>query len=104
MDIKIGEDGDTQTEMAYGPLRTKILARFQGGPGLGTTGYWVQRNSDNLAYYALAKYVTKQIGDIYPHLPIVTHDISGPPYPPLPKTLALFETSGSNFYLNNTNN
>ena len=88
--------------MAYSPLGTKLLARWQGGAGLGSTGYWVQRNSDNLAYYALAKYVTGKIGNIYPHLPIVTNELSGPPYQAPPSTLAEFVTDGSNFYLNTT--
>ena len=45
---KYGERGeDTVKTLAYGPLRTKLLARFQrpvaGGMGLDT-GYYVQRN------------------------------------------------------------
>ena len=88
--------------MAYGPLGSKLLARWQGGPGLGSTGYWVQRNSDNLAYYALAKYVTSKIGNIYPHLPLVTNELNGPPYPAPPATLADFVSDGTNFYLNTT--
>lgn len=102
IDIKIGNLGDYRTYMAYGTFMTKLLARWQGGPGLGTTGYWVQRNSDNLAYYALAKYVTSKIGNIYPHLPIVMNEILGPPYIPPPSTLAEFITDGSNFFLNTT--
>ena len=81
---------------------TKILARWQGGAEEFSTGYYVQRNSDNLAYYALAKYVTSKIGNIYPHLPIVKNELDGPPYPPLPSTLAEFITDGSNFYMNTT--
>ena len=99
--IKIGTQGQ-YTSVAYGPLGSKLLARWQTAPGLGSTGYWVQRNSDNLAYYALAKYVTGKIGNIYPHLPIVTNQLAGPPYPARPATLAEFVTDGSDFYLNTT--
>ena len=38
-------------------------------------------------------------GNVYPHLPIVTREIDGPPYP---GTLAEFVTEGSNFFLNTT--
>lgn len=104
IDIKIGNLGRTLTETAYGPLLTKILARWQGSsvPGAGSTGYYVQRNADNLAYYALAKYVTSKIGNIYPHLPVVTYELSGPPYPPPPNSVAEFVTEGNNFFLNTT--
>lgn len=88
--------------MAYGPLATKILARWKGGAGLGSTGYWVQRNSDNLAYYALAKYVTLKNDNIYPHIPVVINEIAGPPYPHHLDTLAEFITDGSNLFLNTT--
>lgn len=104
IDIKIGQQGRVLTTMAYGPLTTKILARWKGGKGLGSPGYFVQRNSDNLAYYALAKYVTSKIGNIYPHLPIVTNELDGPPYPSFSNTLAEFITDGSNFFLNATDN
>lgn len=89
--------------MAYGTLYTKILARWPGRPGLGSTGYWVQRNSDNLAYYALAKYVTSKNDNIYPHLPIVINEVDGPPYPPYKlDSLAEFINDGSIFFLNTT--
>ncbi|KAM0796822.1 hypothetical protein BDR22DRAFT_505206 [Usnea florida] len=100
--IKIGHSGNQYTTVAYGPLGTKLLARWQGGSGLGSTGYWVQRNSDNLAYYALAKYVTGKLGNIYPHLPLVTNELDGPPYPARPATIANFVSDGTNFYLNTT--
>lgn len=88
------------TIKAYGPLGTKILARYQGGgAGVGSTGYYVQRNADNLAYYALAKYVMSQNDNVYPHLPVVTYKIDGPPYP---DTLAIFVSEGSDFYMNTT--
>ena len=100
IDIKVGSQGRIFTSMAYGTFSPKVLARWQGGPDLGSTGYWVQRNSDNLACYALAKYVTSKIGNIYPHLPIVTQELAGPPYQPLSGLLAEFTADGSNFTLN----
>lgn len=102
IDIKIGSEGRESRSMAYGTLGTKLLARWQGGAGLGSTGYWVQRSSDNLAYYALAKYVMSKNNNVYPHLPIVTYELGGPPYPPPPSTLAEFVADGGNFYLNTT--
>ncbi|KAB8264364.1 hypothetical protein BDV32DRAFT_83486 [Aspergillus pseudonomiae] len=42
---------------ASGPCITIVLARWQHGGNRGSVRYWVQRNSGNLAYYALAKYV-----------------------------------------------
>lgn len=102
IDIKLGSSGRFYTTVAYGPLGTKLLARWQGGPRAGSTGYYVQRNSDNLAYYALAKYVTEKNNNTYPHLPIVTNELNGPPYPGFKNTIAEFITDGSNFYLNTT--
>lgn len=100
IDIKLGNSGNTYTTVAYGTFATKVLARWQGGgAGVGSTGYYVQRNSDNLAYYALAKYVMTKNGNVYPHLPLVTREIDGPPYP---GTLSEFVTEGSNFFLNTT--
>ncbi|KAJ6073323.1 hypothetical protein N7467_011408 [Penicillium canescens] len=96
--IKYGKDKVLDVP-AYGPLATKVLARWQGNAALGTTGYWVQRNADNLAYYALAKYVMTKNGGLYPHLPIVTYELAGPPHP---GSLASFVTEDSDFYLNTT--
>ncbi|MCJ1371368.1 hypothetical protein MMC20_002583 [Loxospora ochrophaea] len=72
----------TVTEVAYGPSNTKIMARFQElkkYPDNFRAGYYVMRNSDNLAWFALAKYVQDRIG-VYPHLPIIYNQINGPPY------------------------
>ena len=69
---------------------------------MGSVGYYVQRNSDNLAMYALAKYVMTQNGNVYPHLPIVIYRPDGPPYPPIPGALATFVTEGGDFYWNTT--
>ncbi|CAI4218928.1 unnamed protein product [Parascedosporium putredinis] len=80
-----------------------ILTRWQGNPTVGTAGYYVQRNADNLAYYALAKYVMTKNDNIYPHLPIVTYELASPPYPTIPtSSLAIFITEDSTFYLNTT--
>lgn len=62
--------------------------------------YWVQRSADNLAYYALAKYVTLKNDNIYPHLPIVTNEIAGPPYPHHLNVIGKLITDGSNLSLN----
>ncbi|KAL2803070.1 hypothetical protein BJX63DRAFT_437280 [Aspergillus granulosus] len=96
MDIKLSSSR-TKPAWAYGPFGTKVLARWQGIPGVGSVGYYVQRNADNLAYYALAKYVMSKNGNIYPHIPVVAYEIDGPPYP---GSLAKFVKDGSGFYLN----
>ncbi|KAL9618556.1 MAG: hypothetical protein Q9160_006740 [Pyrenula sp. 1 TL-2023] len=49
---------------AYGPYNIKVLRNYRGD------GYYPQRNADTFAYFALAKYVKKQIGR-YPNLPQV---------------------------------
>jgi len=65
---------------AYGPQRCKILARYtRKFPDDFDTGFYVQRNADNLAWFALAKYVQDKIG-AYPHIPVVTYQCDGPPW------------------------
>ncbi|KAL3475107.1 hypothetical protein BJX99DRAFT_259722 [Aspergillus californicus] len=98
VDIKLAVQKSI-TIWAYGPFGAKVLARWQGQPGENSVGYYVQRNADNLAYYALAKYVMSKNGNVYPHLPIISYEIDGPPYPGL---LAEFVKDGSDFYLNTT--
>jgi hypothetical protein len=97
-------ENDVRTYKAYGPTWTKVLARwYSTRQGTETAGYYVQRNSDNLAYYALAKYVMSKNGNIYPHLPIITKLLDGPPYLPYdPSLLVTFVEEGSDFYLNIT--
>lgn len=56
--------------------------------------------ADNLAYFALAKYVMTKNNNLYPHLPIVTHEIDGPPWIALRDTIAEFITNGNSMYLN----
>ena len=114
--IKYGS-GNTQRTLntvAYGPLRTKILARYQKD-----TGKYVQQNgmymifsnyalftvlidllADNLAYFALAKYVMTKNNNLYPHLPIVINEIDGPPWIAPSGTVAEFITNGNTAYLN----
>lgn len=90
--------------MAYGALRSKILARYMDTTDT-SVGWFVQRNADNLAHYALAKYVTSKLDNVYPHLPLVTVVVDGPPERPSPAprgTLAEFSKEGGNFFLNTT--
>ncbi|KAL8775163.1 MAG: hypothetical protein Q9194_003851, partial [Teloschistes cf. exilis] len=104
IDIKLGQSGRTYTTLAYSPLGAKLLARWQGAPGgsSGSTGYYVQKNADNLAYYALAKYVMTKNDNVYPHLPLVTNELDGPPYPRLPGTLVEFVAEDNKLYINTT--
>lgn len=84
---------------AYGPKLAKILARFQP---LGTvskqTGYFVQRNDDNLVSFALANYVQKQIKS-YPFLPVIYDKINDAPMLPPAREASnpnvLFTASGT---------
>ncbi|CAJ0552337.1 Ff.00g063160.m01.CDS01 [Fusarium sp. VM40] len=57
--------GDTlRHTVLYGPERTKALARYKFSPS-----YFIRRNADSFAMYAMAKYVQKAIGK-YPFLPL----------------------------------
>lgn len=78
------------TQSAYGTQLSKILARWTGGPSLGGTGYWVQRNADNLAWYALAQYVTSINDGLYPNLPLVTYVNFDAPHLPADRRLIRF--------------
>ncbi|KEF57471.1 uncharacterized protein A1O9_05388 [Exophiala aquamarina CBS 119918] len=60
----------TVEERAYGATRSKLLARFKPEIGDLPTGYYVQRNADNLVFYALAKYTQEKLG-AYPHMPVI---------------------------------
>lgn len=64
---------------AYGPKPAKSLARISGA-----TGFWTLRNADNLSLYALAKYVQKHLGNIYPHLPLAPQAPAGVELPLYP--------------------
>lgn len=63
---------------AYGALHSKILARFLPHQQDHPTGYYVQRNADNMAWFATTMYVQRQIG-AYPHIPIAQQLPEGPP-------------------------
>ncbi|KAE8150838.1 hypothetical protein BDV25DRAFT_139433 [Aspergillus avenaceus] len=105
LQINIKVNNDVRTYMAYGSWTCKVLARWQGGgTGVGSVGYYVQRNADNLAYYALAKYVMSKNGDTYPHLPYIwEEELAEPPNTkPDPGSLSTFVRKGNNFYLNTT--
>ena len=84
---------------AYGPLWTKVLARwYQAGID---TGEFVQRNADNFAIFALAKYVQNRLG-IYPHLPLVSYEpLKAPDFESSPY-IAPFVVGDDDFYLNDT--
>lgn len=76
---RTGKDLPTE-ERAYGPARSKLLARFKPDRGDFSTGYYVQRNcrrwmlfslsllnanftaADNLVFYSLAKYLQGKLG------------------------------------------
>ncbi|THC89832.1 hypothetical protein EYZ11_010716 [Aspergillus tanneri] len=75
---------------AYGPTYTKSLARLGGA-----TGFWTLQNADSLTLYALAKYVQKQLGNIYPHLPLA-------PAPPIGVELPLTNPGVYTIYPNGT--
>ena len=66
---------DLYTGKAYGPLLTKILARWPY-----YTGRWVWQNADNMNDYALAIYVQSQIGNVYPNFPVVTEENTRQPW------------------------
>ncbi|KAF5612860.1 killer toxin subunits alpha beta [Fusarium subglutinans] len=62
--ILMGQDRKPFHLPIYGPQLTKGLAKFKlGGP------WWLKRNADNFAMYAMAKTVQKAAGK-YPHLPL----------------------------------
>ncbi|KAK1847354.1 fg-gap repeat domain-containing protein [Colletotrichum chrysophilum] len=79
----VNTDGNwdlTPLHKAYGSMRAKIMARFVPMAWDKPTGYFVQRNDDNLGRFALSKYVESQIG-AYPFLPQIyqnIHDIQEP--------------------------
>ena len=59
--------GKTDWHDCYGAYNTKVLRNWVG-PDPRYSGYFTRRNADNYAYFALAKYVEKQIGK-YPSSP-----------------------------------
>ncbi|RSL77689.1 hypothetical protein CEP51_008828 [Fusarium floridanum] len=65
MDRNMIIKGETGKKKVYGPLYTKVLARW----AKDDVGHYVATNADNLAYYFLGKWVQEVFG-VYPHLPI----------------------------------
>ncbi len=60
-------------QKAHEARLSKLLARFEPPDNLWdptTTGYWVQRNAENLSLFALSTYLRDQLGN-YPRFPIV---------------------------------
>lgn len=66
---------EVYTGKAYGPLLTKILARYPYD-----TGQWVWQNADNMADCALGKYVQSKIGNVYPNFSVVTEENTKEPW------------------------
>jgi hypothetical protein len=91
---------------AYGALYTKILARYPGSSSK-PTGYYVQRNADNLTLFVLAKYVIKKLGNLYPYLPVVESLEGKPVKPRIRNSLGLdyiaeFYSENGSVYMNST--
>lgn len=63
--------GRTKVRDVYGPTYSKILARWYYSSSNPKIGAIIARSAENLALYALAKYLTVQLG-AYPHYPLVT--------------------------------
>ncbi|KAN0085517.1 hypothetical protein V8E54_001984 [Elaphomyces granulatus] len=61
--IKFKKRGLTHKDTAYGPYNAKVLRNYRRR-GMG--GFCTQRKADTYAFFALAKYVEKQIGR-YPY-------------------------------------
>ncbi|KAM0415879.1 hypothetical protein ACHAPT_013141 [Fusarium lateritium] len=57
---------------AYGPLYTKVLARYSKGD----VGSYVATNADDLAFYFLGKWIQERYG-FYPHQPTATEVPAG---------------------------
>jgi hypothetical protein len=59
-----------KVELVYGPVYSKILARWYSSPMDPKIGRIIARSAENLALYSLAMYLTVHLG-AYPHLPFV---------------------------------
>ncbi|KAK1526716.1 hypothetical protein CPAR01_13244 [Colletotrichum paranaense] len=57
-----------------GPKMAKTLARYKYD-----TGHWIAQSCENLTLYAMARYVQKALGNVYPHLPLAPEPPSSPP-------------------------
>ncbi|KAK1523960.1 uncharacterized protein CCOS01_09047 [Colletotrichum costaricense] len=58
----------------YSPKMAKTLARYKYD-----TGHWIAQSCENLTLYAMARYVQKALGNVYPHLPLAPEPPSSPP-------------------------
>ncbi|KAK1448624.1 hypothetical protein CMEL01_07939 [Colletotrichum melonis] len=58
----------------YSPKMAKTLARYKHD-----TGHWIAQSCENLTLYAMARYVQKALGNVYPHLPLAPEPTSSPP-------------------------
>jgi hypothetical protein len=105
--FKVGKGEERKAWEMYGDLMCKIMARWPGTTSLRRTGFYVQRNADSLALYALAKYVTTKNGNEYPHLPMIVDKLPGNPVDrngrELSGVIAEFIQQDDNFFLNTTN-
>ncbi|KAI9657865.1 MAG: hypothetical protein M1831_004101 [Alyxoria varia] len=95
--IKLTSDRSWNT-VAYGGLSSKLIARYQT-----ETGYYVQRNADNFAFYATAKYIMTRNKNVYPHLPVVKYELSGPPWREVFNDASLVASFNKDGALNVTN-
>ncbi|RYP00514.1 hypothetical protein DL764_006483 [Monosporascus ibericus] len=67
LEIRYTDRGSTGWHEAYGPYNARVLTNYRD-PDPQYSGYYTQRNADNYAWFALAKYVEGKIGG-YPDLP-----------------------------------
>ncbi|OBR06895.1 hypothetical protein CH63R_11015 [Colletotrichum higginsianum IMI 349063] len=65
---------DYQLLKIYSPKMAKTLARYKYD-----TGHWVAQSCESLTLYAMARYVQKALGNVYPHLPLAPEPPVSPP-------------------------
>lgn len=90
--------GRSRAQRAYTPAMAKILARWPRN-----TGDYTIQNADNLALFMTSQYVQAQLGNAYPHFPLI--NVDQPDVPPTrPKVETLFTiTNNGTVTLNETN-
>lgn len=69
-DLEVKTSASGSWYEAYGPKYAKIIAQYTDPTDPSYSGYFSQRNADNFAFYAVAKYVESQIG-WYPDRPAI---------------------------------
>ena len=67
LEIEYRDKGQVGWHGAYGPFNARLLTKWQDTDP-AYSGYFTQRNADNYAWFAMAKYVEGQIGE-YPRQP-----------------------------------